>query len=148
MDINIKKLNPNAKLPAYATPGSAGMDLYACIDSPTPIMPGQTVPVPTGIAMEIPQGYVGILAARSGLSIKYGIAPANKIGVIDSDYRGEIVAALHNHVNDNIGNTYIVNPGDRIAQLLIMKVDQAQLTEVTELSDTQRNTDGFGSTGK
>jgi dUTP pyrophosphatase len=147
--MNVKKINPNAKMPTYATPGSAGMDLYACIDSPTYIMPGQTVPIPTGIAMEIPKGYVGILAARSGLSIKYGIAPANKIGVIDSDYRGEIVAALHNHnTNGDIGDTYVVNPNDRIAQLLIIKVEQMPLTEVTELSDTQRNTDGFGSTGK
>lgn len=131
-------------MPTYGTPYSAGADLYACMENTVTIEPGQTVLMHTGIAMELPEGYVGLNFARSGLATKRGLAPANKVGVIDSDYRGEIMVALHNHGCEN----QTVEPGERISQLLIMPVVQAEFEETDELSDTVRGDGGFGSTGR
>ena len=142
--IRVKKLNPNAILPTYGSVEAAGADLYACLESPVTIEPGETVWIPTGIALEVPKGCAGLVFARSSLGAKRGLAPANKVGVIDSDYRGEFFVALHNHgkLPQEIGH------GERIAQLLIVPVFTPGFTEVTELSDTQRGSGGFGSTGK
>ena len=131
-------------MPTYGTPYSAGADLYACMENTVTIEPGQTVLMHTGIAMELPEGYVGLNFARSGLATKRGLAPANKVGVIDSDYRGEIMVALHNHGSEN----QTVEPGERISQLLIMPVVQAEFEETDELSDSVRGDGGFGSTGR
>ena len=144
MKIPVKKLRENAMLPTYGSLEAAGADLYACLDAAVTIEPGKTVFVPTGIAMEIPKGYAGLAYARSGLACKQDLAPANKVGVIDSDYRGEFMIALHNHGSQN----RIVSHGDRIAQLVITPVYTPGFEEVAELSDTQRGTGGFGSTGK
>lgn len=144
MKIPVKKLKVNAVLPTYGSAEAAGADLYACLEAPVTIHPGETVFVPTGIAMEIPRGYAGLAYARSGLACKQDLAPANKVGVIDSDYRGEFMIALHNHGSE----TRMVNHGDRIAQLVITPVYTPGFEEVEELSDTQRGTGGFGSTGK
>ena len=144
MKIPVKKLKNNAILPTYGSSGAAGADLYACLDAPVEIAPGRTVFVPTGIAMEIPEGYAGLAYARSGLACKQDLAPANKVGVIDSDYRGEFMIALHNHGSEN----RTVSHGDRIAQLVITPVYTPGFLEVEELSDTRRGTGGFGSTGK
>ena len=144
MKIPVKKLRENAMLPTYGSKDAAGADLYACLENPVTIEPGKTVFVPTGIAMEIPKGYAGLAYARSGLACKQDLAPANKVGVIDSDYRGEFMIALHNHGSQ----TRTVSHGDRIAQLVITPVYTPGFAEVEELSDTQRGTGGFGSTGK
>ena len=142
--ISVKKLRPGAVLPTYGTEYSAGADLYACLDEPVTIEPGKTVMIPTGLAMELPAGYAGLIYARSGLSVKRGLAPANKVGVIDADYRGEFMVALLNH-----GSTaQTVEHGERIAQLVITPVFMPGFTEVAELSDTARGAGGFGSTGK
>ncbi len=142
--INVKKLRVNAKLPTYGSCGAAGADLYACLEENVVIRPGETAFVPTGIAMEIPQGCAGLIYARSGLACKRGLAPANKVGVIDSDYRGEFIVVLHNHGTEpqEIAN------GERIAQLVITPVLTPCYEEVAELSDTERSGGGFGSTGK
>ena len=142
--IPVKKLRPNAVLPTYGTAYSAGADLYACLDAPVSIEPGTTVMIPTGLSMELPVGFVGLIYARSGMGVKRGLAPANKVGVIDSDYRGEFMVALHNHGQQ----PQTVEPGERIAQLVIAPVCTPGFTEVEELSDTARGTGGFGSTGK
>ena len=142
--IPVKKLKPNAIFPTYGSAGAAGADLYACLDEAIEIAPGQTVFVPTGLAMEIPEGYAGLAYARSGLACKQDLAPANKVGVIDSDYRGEFIIALHNHGRE----VRVINHGDRIAQLVITPVYTPGFTEVSELSDTKRGVGGFGSTGK
>lgn len=145
MNVRIKKLSENAIIPTYGTPFAAGADLYACIDEKTDIAPGETKMVGTGIAMEIPEGYVGLVFARSGLACKKGIAPANKVGVIDSDYRGEIKVALHNH---NIsGDALSVESGERIAQISIVPYLKAEFEECDSLEDTDRGEKGFGSTG-
>ena len=144
MQIPVKKLRPNAILPTYGSPEAAGADLYACLEAPVTVEPGKTVFIPTGIAMEIPKGYAGLAYARSGLACKQDLAPANKVGVIDSDYRGEFMIALHNHG----AQLRTVSHGDRIAQLVITPVYTPGFREVAELSDTQRGTGGFGSTGK
>ena len=142
--IPVKILREGALLPAYGSAGAAGADLYACLEEAVTIAPGQTVFVPTGIAMEVPAGCVGLIYARSGLACKRGLAPANKVGVIDSDYRGEILVALHNH-----GNTVqVVASGERIAQMVIAPVFTPEYTAVEELSDSTRGAGGFGSTGK
>ena len=142
--IHVKILRSGAKLPTYGTAGAAGADLYACIDAPMTVRPGETVFIPTGIALEVPQGCAGLVYARSGLACKRGLAPANKVGVVDSDYRGEIRVGL-----TNLSDTpYTVQPGDRIAQLAVMPVVQAELERVDSLDDTGRGTGGFGSTGK
>ena len=142
-EMNIKKLNENAIVPTYGSSFAAGADLYACEGGEIVIEAGQTRLVHTGIAMEIPEGMVGLVYARSGLASKRGLAPANKVGVIDSDYRGEIMVALHNH-----GDTdRTVSGGDRIAQTLFVPVEQADSNEVDDLDDTARGDGGFGSTG-
>ena len=142
--VAVKKLHPQAQLPAYGSEYAAGADLYACLEEPVTIAPGQTVLIPTGIAVEIPVGYVGLIYARSGLACKQGLAPANKVGVIDSDYRGEVVVVLHNHGAE----PQTVENGERIAQLVITPVLTPAYEVVEELSDTARNQGGFGSTGK
>lgn len=141
--VSVKKLDPRAKLPSYGSADAAGADLYALTDAPVTIAPGATVFVHTGVAMAIPQGYVGLVYARSGLASKQGLAPANKVGVIDADYRGELMVAIHNHS----GETRTVENGDRIAQLVIAPYLTAQFAETDELGDTQRGAGGFGSTG-
>ena len=142
--INFKKLTPLATTPTYGSPYSAGADLYAALEAPLTIEAGETALVHTGIAMEIPTGKVGLVYARSGLATKQGLAPANKVGVIDSDYRGEILVALLNH--GKISRT--INNGDRIAQLVIVDHYTAEFSECDELTDSQRGAGGFGSTGK
>ena len=144
MELKIKKLHPNAILPTYGSAGAAGADLYALPEGePITIAPGETVFIHTGLAMAIPEGYVGLNFARSGLASKRGLAPANKVGVIDSDYRGELMVALHNH--GSVPQT--IEPGDRVAQFLIMPVIQADFCEVDTLDETDRGSGGFGSTG-
>ena len=142
--VSVKLLDPRAKLPAYGSPDAAGADLYAITDGPVAIVPGQTVLIHTGIALAIPKGYVGLIFARSGLATKEGLAPANKVGVIDADYRGELMVSLHNH-----SDAYrFVENGERIAQLVITPYLTARFTQADELEDTQRGAGGFGSTGK
>ena len=141
--IKIKKLRKNAKTPFRATPGSAGADLFACLDDPITIMPKQTILVPTGLAMEIPSGYVGLVFARSGLATKQDLAPANKVAVIDADYRGEWLVPLHNHGNQ----MRIITPDERIAQMVVVPCLADSFEVVDELSDTERGAGGFGSTG-
>ena len=143
MKVNIKKLNPNATIPTYGTPYSAGCDLYACIAEDLTIPAHTTAKVPTGLAMELPEGMVGLIYARSGLATKRHLAPANKVGVIDSDYRGELIVALHNHSNED----QVISVNERIAQLVIAPVYQAEFEEVSELSETVRGAGGFGHTG-
>lgn len=142
--IAVKKLRPKAVIPTYGSALAAGADLYACLEDPVTIEPGKTVLIPTGLAMEIPVGYAGLIYARSGLACKRGLAPANKVGVIDSDYRGEFIVVLHNHgaIAQEIAH------GERIAQLVITPVFTPGFAEVEELTDTKRSAGGFGSTGK
>ena len=142
--IRVKKIKANAILPTYGSADAAGADLYACLDEKILIQPGESVFVPTGLAMEIPKGYAGLIYARSGLACKRGLAPANKVGVIDSDYRGEFIVVLHNHgaIAQEIAH------GERIAQLVITPVFTPGFAEVEELTDTKRSAGGFGSTGK
>lgn len=142
--IRVKKLRPGATLPAYGSMGAAGADLTACLEESVTIAPGQTAFIPTGIALEVPENCAGLVYARSGMACKQGLAPANKVGVIDSDYRGEILVALHNHGSQ----ARTVEPGQRIAQLLITPVLTPAYEEAGSLSDTARDAGGFGSTGK
>ena len=142
--ISVKLLRPSARIPTYGTEASAGADLYACMQDKVEVGPGQSVMIPTGIAMEIPKGYAGLVFARSSMGAKRGLAPANKVGVIDSDYRGEIRVVLHNHS----GEPQSVEPGERVAQLLIVPVFTPGFQEAEILSDTSRGAGGFGSTGK
>lgn len=142
--VNIKKLNEKATIPTYGSEFSAGADLYALAEEPITIAPHQTVLVHTGVAMEIPTGYVGLVFARSGLATKRALAPANKVGVIDSDYRGEIMVALHNHSDE----AKTIENGERIAQIVLVPYLAAEFDEVDELSDTARGEGGFGSTGR
>ena len=142
--ISVKKLHPKAVLPTYGSQEAAGADLYACLDEDVTIAPGETVFVPTGIALEVPTGCAGLVYARSSLGSKRGLAPANKVGVIDSDYRGQVMVALHNH--GAVSQT--VQPGERVAQLLITPVYTPGFREAEELTDTDRGSGGFGSTGK
>lgn len=149
MDLKIKALSPKLgreiPFPNYATSGSAGMDLRACIDSPVTIAAGERGLIPTGLAIALPGAdWVALVYARSGLAIKHGLAPANCVGVIDSDYRGEIVVGLLNSSRE----PYTIEPGERVAQLVIMPVTQAQVQVVEELDGTERGTGGFGSTGR
>ena len=144
MKIRIKKLTENAILPTYGTEYSAGADLYNLKGSEITVLPGQTVVVKTGISLEIPEGYCGLIFARSGLATKRGLAPANKVGVIDADYRGEIMVALHNHSE----NAATVEGGERIAQLAIVPFLKADFVETDNLSETVRGEGGFGSTGR
>lgn len=141
--MNIKKLHERAVVPTYGSSSAAGADLYACEESDITLAPGETKLIHTGLAMEIPDGLVGLVYARSGLASKRGLAPANKVGVIDSDYRGEIMVALHNH--SHIPQT--VSDGERIAQIVFTPYMAADFTVVTELNETSRGAGGFGSTG-
>ncbi len=143
MEVRIKKLSENAVIPTYGSEFSAGADLYACLEEAVTIEPGNTYLVKTGLAMEIPEGFAGLIYARSGLASKKGLAPANKVGVVDADYRGEIMVALHNHSNV----AAVVEPGERIAQMVIAPFLKAEYNVVEELSDTVRGAGGFGSTG-
>lgn len=142
-NVSIKKLNPDAIIPTYGSEYAAGADLYACTEDSITFQPGETILIHTGLAMEIPVGYAGLIYARSGLASKKGLAPANKVGVIDADYRGEIMVALHNHNTVPVS----IEPKERIAQLVITPYLTAQFTEVSELNDTLRGEGGFGSTG-
>ena len=142
--IKVKKLRAGAQLPTYGTEFSAGADLYACLESDVTIAPGETKKIPTGIAMELPVGTAGLIYARSSLGTKKGLAPANKVGVVDSDYRGEFMIFLHNHGSES----QTIAHGDRVAQLVITPVFTPGFEEAEELSDTVRGAGGFGSTGK
>lgn len=142
--IRVKKLHPNAKLPTYGSLEAAGADIYACLEEAVTIQPGEVFWVPTGIALEVPKGCAGLVYARSSMGAKRGLAPANKVGVIDSDYRGEIRVVLLNH--SKLPQT--LEPGERVAQFIITPVLQPAYEEVAELSDTDRGVGGFGSTGK
>ena len=142
--IPVLKVRENAEIPHRATKEAAAVDLTACIEEPVTLEPGASVLIPTGIAIAVPEGFGAFIFARSGLGIKHGIALSNGVGVIDADYRGEICVGLHNHS----GESYTVNPGDRIAQMAIMPVMMAEFFETDSLTDTARGTGGFGSTGK
>ena len=144
MQVSVKKLRHGAVLPTYGSSEAAGADLYACMEEPRTIAPGETAFVPTGLAMELPKGYVGLIYARSGLACKRGLAPANKVGVIDSDYRGEFIVALHNHGTE----AQTIESGERIAQLVITPVVTPCYQEAESLSASDRGCGGFGSTGK
>lgn len=142
--VRVKKLDERAIIPSRGSAAAAGADLYALTDGDISVAPGETVFVHTGIALEIPFGLVGLVYARSGLACKNGLAPANKVGVIDADYRGEVMIALHNHSSE----PRTVSSGERIAQLVIAPYIPAVFEEAEELSDTVRGEGGFGSTGK
>ena len=142
--VSVKILDPRAKLPAYGSADAAGADLYALTDGPVEIAPGGTALIHTGIAVAVPRGYVGLVYARSGMACKRGIAPANKVGVIDADYRGEVMIYLHNHGD----RPQMIEDGDRVAQLVITPYLTAQFERVDELNNTHRGSGGFGSTGR
>lgn len=142
--IRVKVLREGAILPTYGSAEAAGADLYACLEEAVILEPGRTVFIPTGISLEVPKGCAGLIYARSGIACKRGLAPANKVGVVDSDYRGEIIVALHNHGTE----PQTIAGGERIAQFVITPVLTPAYEVVQELSDTVRNTSGFGSTGK
>lgn len=144
MKLNYKKLENNAIVPSYATEFSAGADLYSLPNGDISIKSGETVLIHTGIALEIPEGYVGLIYARSGIATKRGLAPSNKVGVIDSDYRGEIMVSLYNQSNTE----QIIQSGERIAQIVITPYLKVEFNESKNLNDTERSTGGFGSTGK
>jgi len=143
MDIRIKKLDQKAKIPTRGSEHAAGWDLYACLDNPILIKAGETIKVKTGLSFEVPVGYAGFVFARSGLATSQGLAPANKVGVCDPDYRGDYTVALHNHSDKNV----IVEPYDRIAQVVFMPYLETNLILSDELSETVRGVGGFGSTG-
>ena len=142
--IRMKLLRDGAQIPTYGSAQAAGADLYACIEQTVTIAPGESAWIPTGVAMELPEGYVGLVYARSSMGVKRGLAPANKVGVIDSDYRGEIRVVLYNQSKVE----QCVEPNERIAQLVITPVITPGFCVVDELEDTQRSDKGFGSTGK
>ena len=144
LSVKVKKLHPNAKLPTYGSPEAAGADLYACLEAAVTIEPGEIFCVSTGIALEVPKGCAGLVYARSSMGAKRGLAPANKVGVIDSDYRGEIRVVLLNHSKQ----PQVLEPGERVAQFVITPVLQPLYEETEELTDTSRGSGGFGSTGK
>lgn len=141
--VKIKKIKHGAVTPTYGSSFSAGADLYACLEDDVVIAPGKTAMIPTGLTLEIPENHAGLVCARSGLASKKGLAPANKVGVIDSDYRGELIVALFNHG----GETQTVTPGERVAQLVIAPVLACDFIEAEGLGDTSRGSGGFGSTG-
>ena len=143
MLVKVKKLSENAKLPTYGSEFSAGADLYAATDDSIVIPSGETAFIGTGIAVEIPSGYVGLVYARSGLACKKGLAPANKVGVIDSDYRGEIKVAIFNHSKED----KTIEAGERVAQLIVAPFLKCEYEQADELSSTSRGNGGFGSTG-
>lgn len=141
--IKIKRLSENAIAPEVQTSGSVGADLHACIPETVIIRPGETIKIPTGIAMAAPEGYGAFIFARSGLATKEGLAPANKVGVVDTDYRGEIMVAMHNHSSER----RYIEPNQRIAQVVIMPCLKPEFEEVESLEETERADGGFGSTG-
>lgn len=143
VNVKIKKLSDLAKIPTYGSVFAAGADLYSA-QNDTIVLPHKTVTFKTGLSIEIPEGYVGLIYARSGIATKRNLAPANKVGVIDSDYRGEILVALHNHGEEE----QTVSPGDRIAQIVFTPYRKAEFLETSALEDTARGENGFGSTGK
>ncbi len=143
MEVKIKKLRNDAIIPTRGSEKAAGYDLYACIDQSIMIYPHETVIIGTGLAIELPDNTFGAIVARSGMATKRGISPANKVGICDSDYRGEYIIALHNHSNQ----TQLVNPNERIAQLIMLPYIPVEFEEVDELSETSRGDGGFGSTG-
>lgn len=143
MELKIKKLKENAKIPTRGTDGAAGFDLYACIDEPLTLNKGDTALIPTGIAIAVPEGYAAFIHSRSGLSIKKGICLLNSVGVVDSDYRGEVCVGVIKATD----GPYTIEPFERIAQMVIKQVCIPTLVETTELDDTDRGTGGFGSTG-
>lgn len=142
--MKFKKLRPDARTPVYGSVDAAGADLCACCSEQTVIQAGETVLIPTGIAVAIPKGYVGLVFARSSLGTRRGLAPANKVGVIDADYRGEIMVALHNHS----AQTQVIEPYERVAQMAIVPFLQVSYEEAETLDETERGTGGFGSTGR
>ena len=142
--MKFQKLRPDAKTPVYGSADAAGADLYACCGEETRIPAGKTVMVPTGIAVAIPKGHVGLIFARSSLGTKRGLAPANKVGVIDADYRGEIMVSLHNHSAED----QTIAPYERVAQMVIVPFVQMAYEESDNLDETERGTGGFGSTGR
>jgi len=144
MIVRVKRLSDKAQLPRRSTPGAAGADLRALLDAPLTIDSGDTAMLSTGLAFEIPEGYMGLVFARSSLGSKRGLAPANKVGVIDSDYRGEVRVVLHNHS----AQPQVIEPDERVAQLVIVPVLAAEYEEADDLSDTERGEGGFGSTGR
>ena len=143
-DLRIKKLRDNAQMPTYGSEYAAGADMYAAIDEAVTIEPDETKFIPTGLAFEIPEGYAGFIYARSGLACKKGLAPANKVGVVDADYRGEVMVALHNHGKE----AQTVEAGERIAQMIIAPFVAVNYIFSDELDDTVRGAGGFGSTGR
>ena len=143
MNIPVKKLRPDAKLPTAGSQYAAGYDLYACLDAPLEIPPHATVRIGTGLSLAVPEGWFGAIFARSGLAAKQGLRPANCVGVCDSDYRGEYIIAIHN----DSGETRVISPGDRIAQLVILPCGSAEFEAAETLPDTERSDGGFGSTG-
>ena len=144
MKLQVKKLDPRAKLPTYGTALSAGADLYVCLEEAVVIEPGQTKLLPTGLSIAVPAGHAGLIFARSGLATKRDLAPANKVGVIDADYRGPLMVSLHNHGS----KPQTIEPGERVAQLAIVPVLTPEMELVEELDDTERGAGGFGSTGR
>ena len=142
--VRVKILREKAIIPTYGSEQAAGADLYACLENPVVIQPGETAFIPTGISLEVPVGCAGLIYARSGIACKRGLAPANKVGVVDSDYRGEILVALYNHGNA----AQTVENGERVAQFVITPVLTPAYVVAESLSDTARNQGGFGSTGK
>ena len=143
LKVNVKKLRDDAVLPKYGSPYAAGADLYACLDGDVIIAPGETKMIHTGIAIELPENTVALVYARSGLASKRGLAPANKVGVVDCDYRGELMVALHNHSAES----QTVEKGERVAQMVITPYFTAEFAEAQELGETVRGSGGFGSTG-
>ncbi len=142
--IKVKKLRPAAVMPTFGSAEAAGADLYACLEADVDILPGETRFIPTGLAMALPKGYAGLVYARSGLACKQDLAPANKVGVIDSDYRGEFMIALHNHGKE----VRTIRHGDRVAQLVVTPILRPVYEETDALDETDRGAGGFGSTGK
>ena len=144
MKLNFKKLDPRATVPTYGSEYAAGADLRAVLDAPITIKPNESILIHTGIAVAIPVGYVGLVYARSGIACKRGLAPSNKVGVIDADYRGEIMVSLHNH-----GTTeQTIDPDERIAQMVVTPFIHCEYEETDDLDDTERGAGGFGSTGR
>lgn len=143
MNIKIKKIKENATVPTRGSAYAAGYDLYACTEGDIQINPGETVKIGTGLCFQIPEGYFGGVFARSGLATKQGLRPPNCVGVIDSDYRGEVIVALYNDSSE----TRIVSPGDRVAQMIILPFLEVNFIQANELDSTDRGCGGFGSTG-
>ena len=144
MNIPMQILRPGAQLPVYSSEQAAGADLRAWLEAPLTIQPGETAMIPTGLAMALPVGYVGLIYARSGLAAKRGLAPANKVGVIDPDYRGELLVSLHNHGSE----PQTIQPGERVAQLIITPYVTGEFLRADALDETDRGAGGYGSTGR